>query len=500
MSRARTLVTLWVLLAVACGGHAVQVTGRGTQAGAGSAVEGEEGGGEILDIGGKGGKGGAAQASGGATTTSTTGGGGGAGTRCATTSNPDHGFTQDTIKVGAILPLTGALRPLGEQAARVIRASIDNINRTDHVPGPLGHLNWGCPSRPGIFGRRVELEIYSLQNSTPEEALAGMRRLIDVEKVFLVRDCYLQDSLMGPATQYQNSKDVPALWCHYGKMPMPQLAHWNFNPGIDPKTQTAIHAGYLFNELGAQRVAVLADPTDEDNVVNVVRRVAKHFGHPIPDDCVIFSRSQEAANGMRSQVARARTCYNPQQTDAVFAGDALQAVFGAMEAKSQGWRPADAGVRWVCTNPSCWVWSLAEICGNACEGMVTDCATLPCVPWADPNEFPAIKNLIDVREQYFPNEPEDAVTYGPAAITGGMALWLTMTGPDLSRAKFRNTLENLRDWSAGIGPIINTSPQDHWGAKAQWLIRYTGQKPWFDDVSGGFVTLRSVGVPEHLTR
>jgi hypothetical protein len=346
----------------------------------------------------------------------------------------------------------------------------------------------------------VELKVYSLQNSTPEEALAGMRRLIDVEKVFLVRDCYLQDSLMGPATRYQNSKGVPGIWCHYGQMPMPQLAPWNFNPGIDPKTQSAIHAGYLFGKLGAQRVAILADPTDRDSVVRIVRRVAKHFGHSIPDDCVILSRSQEAANGMRSQVARARTCYNPEPTDAVFAGDALQAVFGAQEAKSQGWRAADVGAQWMCTNPSCWVTSLAEVCGDACEGMITDCSTLPCVPWADPEKFPAVRNLINIRQQYFPNEPEDAVTYGPASISSGIALWLTMAGPDLSRPAFRDTLEGLRNWSAGIGPVINTSPQDHWGGKAQWLVRFTGRRPWFDDVSGGFISLEDVGVPGGLTR
>ena len=207
---------------------------------------------------------------------------------------------------------------------------------------------------------------------------------------------------------------------------------------------------------------------------------------------------------MRSQIARIRTCYGGQSPDAVFAGDALQAVFGAMEAESQGWRAASSGVQWACTNPSCWVTSLAEICGDACEGMITDCSTLPCVPWADQDEFPAVANLEETRRELYPNEPQDAVTYGPASITGGIALWLTMTGPDLTREKFRSTVENLRDWSAGIGPILNTSPENHWGGYAQWLVRYSGTRsgeiPWFDDVSGGFVTIQDVGVPEHLTR
>jgi hypothetical protein len=327
-----------------------------------------------------------------------------------------------------------------------------------------------------------------------------MRRLIDVEKVFLVRDCYLQDSLMGPATNYQNSKGVPGVWCHFGGMPVPQLAPWTFNPGVDPLTQAAIHTGYLINELGRGRLAILADPFDEDTIVEVVRRVASHLGHPIPDSCVVLKRSQEAPDGMRSEIAAIRTCYGGQPPDAVFTADALQAVFGALEAKSQGWRAADAGVQWACTNPSCWVVALAEICGDACQGMITDCATLPCVPWANASKYPAVNSLESVRAEWLPGEPKDAVTYGAMSITTGIALWLTMAGPDLSRTKFRDVVGNLRNWSAGIGPIINTNQGDHYGAKAQWLVRYTGRAPWFDDVTGDFITLSDVGVPESLTR
>lgn len=503
------LVALWMVLAVACGGHGVRITSEEGQA-AGAVDEAPD---EVVEVGdepgtetdgGKDDPGTVATDAGDDGGPTTPEGPDGTVQHCATTSNPEEGFTATSLKIGTILPLSGSLRPLGEQVARVMQLTVENLNRIDHVPGPLEDLNWGCPGRPGIFGRKVELEIYSLQSSTPEEALAGMRRLIDVENVFLVRDCYLTDSVMGPATNYQNSKGVPGIWCHFGGMPVPQLAHWNFNPGIDPLTQAAIHTGYQMNELNNERLAILADPLDEGTIVEVVRRVAEHFGHPIPDECVVLTRSQEAPNGMRGQIARIRTCYGGQSPDAVFAGDALQAVFGALEAKSQGWRGADVGVQWNCTNPSCWVTSLAEICGDACEGMITDCSTLPCVPWADADEFPAVENLEQVRQELYPNEPQDAVSYGPAAITSGIAYWLTMTGPDLSREKFRETVEGLKDFSTGIGPIINTGPDNHWGGYAQWLVEYTGtasgEVPWFDDVSGGFVTIQDVGVPEGLTR
>jgi hypothetical protein len=435
-------------------------------------------------------------------------GGGGPGSvvgsdpRCATNSDPDEGFTAETLKIGTIIPLTGALRPLGEQTARVMRVTVEQtMNRQDRIGGAYSGLVWGCSERPGIFGRRVELKIFSMQNNTPEEALAGMRRLIDVENVFLVRDCYLESNLVGPATQYQNQKGVPGIWCYYSEMPLPALATWNFSPGTDPQVAAAINAGYAFKKMNKQRAAIIADPTQKDILVPVIKRVAAHFDHPIPDDCIVYKKSQEASNGMRSEVTRIRTCYGAGQTpDMVVALDALNGIFAALEAESQGWRGAANDVHWTCTGLSCWITSLADLCGNACEGMTTNCASLPCIPWASQEEFPAAERLERTRRLYLSREPQDILTYGPAAITGGIALWLTMTGPDLSREKFAHTIENLRNWNSGIGPILNTHEGDHFGGKSTWVIKFTGRSPWFDDVTGGFLTLDDVGVPESVVR
>jgi hypothetical protein len=492
-------ITTLALLIAGCNGHAVLVERRdaeGVAVGAEGLGQGEDGAG-LAKKGSKGvklgksGGGGSAQAAGNHGTKR-------AGkANCATNSNPEQGFTDKTLKLGTIIPVSGALRPLGEQTARVMKVSVEaTMNRQSFIPGPYSDLNWGCPDRPGVFGRRVSLKIFSLQANTPEEALAGMRRLIDVENVFLVRDCYLQTSLMGPATQYQNSKEVPAIWCHFSEMPYPELAPWNFAPGADPQVLAALHTGYLIKKFNRERLGVLADPTTKNTTQRAVKATARYLKHPIPSDCVIIKRAQEAPNGMRSEIAKLRTCYGGQSPDAVIALDALNGVFGALEAKQQGWRPADSGVKWSCTGTSCWVTSLAELCGNACEKMLTDCATLPCVPFASPKKYPAVEALERTRRESFPQEPQDILTYAPAAISGGIALWLTMTGPDLSREKFRQTMENkLRNWSAGIGPVINITPDDHFGAAAGWMIEFTGDNPWFRDHSGRFLTLKDVGVP-----
>jgi hypothetical protein len=46
--------------------------------------------------------------------------------------------------------------------------------------------------------------------------------------------------------------------------------------------------------------------------------------------------------------------------------------------------------------------------------------------------------------------------------------------------------------------VINTSPADHYGGKAQWLVKFTGRAPWFDDQSGDFLTLDDLGIPPSI--
>ena len=493
-ARAAAALVIIGLLAVACtsGGKTafVEVKQVGVEAGAASEDNPNlsEGGAGAVSVGGPGSIG-----------SRTTGGSGDP--KCATNSNPEHGFTASTMKWGTIVPLTGALRPLGEQTARVMKTASETwLNSITKIPGPYD-LDWGCSQRPGIYGRKISLSVLSLSQNNDTEAKQQMRRLIDVDKVFLVRDCYLQSNLMGAATQYQNQVGVPGVWCSYSEMPLPRLDKWNFSPGVDPLKVTGVNVGYLLTTLKKRRLAIIADPSIKDLHVRVTQNIFKHIvGSDIPSNCIVFKKAQEAQNGMETEMAQLRTCYSGQSPDSIIAMDVLNAAFGALEAKDQGWTPDQ--VQWACL--TCWVTAVAEICGDSCANMITDCQALPCIPWADRNKYPAAGTLRDTWRQYLSRDPEDILTYGPAAITGGLGLWLGMTGPDLSREKFRNQLENLKNWDAGIGPILNTSPEDHYGGKSVWLMKFTGTPnspvPWFDNITGRFVPLSEVGVPESLTK
>ena len=206
---------------------------------------------------------------------------------------------------------------------------------------------------------------------------------------------------------------------------------------------------------------------------------------------------------MRWKSTRIRTCWAAGQTpDAVIALDALNATFGALKQKPRLARrrqQRSVGLHGTVVLGR----GLADLCGDACEGMMRTVLRCPAfrgpirrtIPGPELNEF---------HDNWVPNEPEDILTYGPTAITSGIALWLTMTGPDLlPREVFASTtVSSLDNWSSGIGPVITISEDDHYGAKSVWIIRYTGNSndPFFDDVTGDFITLDEVKVPEELTR
>jgi hypothetical protein len=147
------------------------------------------------------------------------------------------------------------------------------------------------------------------------------------------------------------------------------------------------------------------------------------------------------------------------------------------------------------------VTAFATLGTDALQGAVTDCQALPCIPWASPVKYPAVKALQDTYNRYLRSYPEDILTYGPEAITGGLGLWLGMTGPNLSTTAFRNTLAHLNHWDAGIGPVLTVTPRDHFGGAGVWLIKFTGRnsQPYFQDLTGRFLTLGDLHVPSSLT-
>ncbi|HYY57673.1 MAG TPA: ABC transporter substrate-binding protein [Pyrinomonadaceae bacterium] len=84
----------------------------------------------------------------------------------------EPGITDETIKVGAALPLTGPLGQVGEDIKATLNASFAEAN-----------------SRGGIYGRRFEL-IVEDSRGEPAQTLLATRRLIEVGGIFALVGCF----------------------------------------------------------------------------------------------------------------------------------------------------------------------------------------------------------------------------------------------------------------------------------------------------------------------
>lgn len=391
------------------------------------------------------------------------------------------GVDADEIRLGTILPLSGPTRPLGEQTARVMQRAVSYYNTLSSDPS-RPDLNWKCPGRPGIYGREVKLEIASISSESEDDVLQAMRRLIDVEDVLLVRDCYLQASLMGPGHAYAEDNGVITYHCYPQSLPQPELAPHTWALGTADVVLAGLLTGYLVNELGRSRIGLLYDPTYEAQA-EAVRSVAKELGVEIVEE--VQARAQTAVNGRRSEVLALRNA-NP---DAVIVLDALNATYAGVAAGQLQWAPADSGVAWACNK--CWLKFQVDVCGESCAEMITNSASVPFKPYNAGSQ-----QLWDNKQEIFPNEPNDILTFAAILITGGLFIDMADTGVDLTRANLEETfLAHSGPAGAGLPPI-NTSPDNHFGGEADWLIEFTGES-WpngFADVSGGFISLDDVGV------
>lgn len=407
--------------------------------------------------------------------------------RCADGPGPDQGILEDEIVWGAILPLSGPTRPLGEQTARVMRRMVEYYNQLTYDPGNPS-VEWGCPDRPGIFGRKIRLEIAAISSDSEDDVLAAMRRLIDVDKVFLVRDCYLQASLMGPGHAYAEDRGITTYQCYPESLPQPALAPHTFAPGTPGATSAALLVGHMINVLGHKRIALMYDPTYERSA-GVVERVTEALGGEIVSK--IEARAQTAVNGRRSEVIAMRQA----DPDGVIILDALNATYAGVAAGQLQWRPQDSGVTWACNK--CWLKFQVDVCGENCAGMLTTTAGVPFEAYDEGSKF-----LIESKQRNLPNEPDDVLTYAAILITAGLVNRLALTGPDLTRAKFEAMLESYNGPpGAGIPPLY-TGPNDHFGGSSDWIIEFTGRS-WpngFGDVSDGYSSLDDVGVSRELAR
>lgn len=159
---------------------------------------------------------------GGGTTGTTAGGGGG-----------------DTIKVGLVSSLNGALKPWGDDSEKGAKLAVQEINDAG-----------------GVNGKKIELLVED-SNSVPEGGKTAAERLIGKGVVAIVGE--VASGITAQIANAAAEKKIPVVAVGATKTELPGIGDWVSRVCYTDDLQGPVMATFAYEELGLRNVAIVTD-------------------------------------------------------------------------------------------------------------------------------------------------------------------------------------------------------------------------------------------------
>ncbi|MEA2452686.1 MAG: branched-chain amino acid transport system substrate-binding protein [Actinomycetota bacterium] len=455
---ATVLVGLFLLLAVACGQKPGVALPPGTELNAqGQVVDSATG--EVLGTleevaGGSTDLAGGIGTDTGTTGTTTTGGGTtttGGGTTDPGTTDPGNdtgnepppssggdttGVTDDVIKIGIHAPLTGA--------APVPSDSVDK--------GKDLYFKWMEDLGQSLFGRKVEVVLKNDQYN-PSTAVAVCKEMVEKDHVFLLSGAAGTDQIQACA-RYAASVGVPYISAGVTELVVNQLSNY-FATSMTYNDQGPLLADFLVSDLGGKTekngMLTFDTPNFEDARQGFTDGMAKQGAQIVYERRVSKGAGTTDARSVVQEMKTAGLDNVFVLTSPVWFLQVLQ------QANSQQFEP-----QWIGVGISMTFDTVATVgCGG---GNSMDGAKFfsPFPAYIDSQKFDP--DFRKASAKFYPQKTPDDFMW--LSWSGGKTLWdmFKATGADLTREKFVYTVERMRNEENGIGPVLNFSPEDHFGA------------------------------------
>jgi branched-chain amino acid transport system substrate-binding protein len=347
-----------------------------------------------------------------------------------------------TIKVGAILAVTGGASFLGGPEARTLEMLADELNAAG-----------------GINGNKIELIIKD-SGASPEKAISFAKQLIEEEQVF---------AIIGPSTSGETMKikniaeegKTILLSCAAAQVIVNPVAKYVFK--TPQKDSDAVRKIYgVMREQGISKIAVLSGNTGFGNAgKGQLTEIAPEFGIEILMSEVYDSKATDlsavVAKLMASKEIQAVVNWSIVPAQGILAKNMRQAGWEVPLFQSHGF----GNIKYV------------EAGGAASEGIIFPAGRL-LAPELLAASNPQKQLLLDYKAAYESKYQEPVSTFGGHAYDAFKILCqaIAQVGPD--REKVRDAIENLKNF-AGTGGVFNFSPTDHNGleidAFAMWTVK-----------------------------
>lgn len=314
------------------------------------------------------------------------------------------GVTDDEVKIGYLLPLTGAA-PVPSRFDKGVNAYWDYIN-----------------AKGGIDGRRVSVVIEDTE-SQAEVGKDKAKKLVEEDEVFaiVVLDRLENQDAIG---RYLNEREVPTISIQApADLPADQI--WNFGVTIDHGVQGRLIADYFVKELGFDTVGVVYENTP---ALDPGREAFEDEVAALGAEVVI----SRAIEGQAADFLNEALALSESNADAVWLYMApLPAAKIANQSNDAGFHPT-----WFANSIS---WAFDLTFAVAPEALKNARAFSPWLPLSD-------ARTQTYQEQYRINNdgeaPDDLgiVGWGVGQI---IAEALERAGPKLGQNSFRDAMQNL---------------------------------------------------------
>jgi branched-chain amino acid transport system substrate-binding protein len=336
-----------------------------------------------------------------------------------------------TIKIGAILAVTGPASFLGAPEAKTLEMMVEDIN-----------------AKGGINGSKVELVIKD-SGASPEKAISFAKQLIEEEKVFAIIGPSTSGETMAIKNIAEEGKTL-LLSCAAAEVIVNPVAKYVFKtPQKD--SYAVVKIFQQMKKMGISKIGVLSSNTGFGKAgKEQIEKLAPENGIQI----VVNEVYDKAATDLTAEVTKVKAAkvqgivnWSIEPAQAILIKNARQIGITVPIFQSHGF----GNIGYV------------KAAGPAAEGVIFPAGRLLVADTLS-DKNPQKKLLEAYKKQYETKYKEDASTFGGHAYDAMKILEqsINAAGAGADKEKVRTTIENMKGL-VGTAGIFNFTPLDHNG-------------------------------------
>jgi len=335
----------------------------------------------------------------------------------------------ETIKVGAILAVTGPASFLGAPEAKTLEMLAADIN-----------------AKGGINGKKLELIIKDSQAS-PEKAISFAKQLIEEESVFAIIGPSTSGETMAIKNFAEENKTI-MLSCAAAEVIVNPLAKYVFK--VAPRDSYAAEKIYhQMKKMGISKIGVLSSNTGFGKAgKEQLEKFAPEHGITI----ALSEVYDKSATDLTAEVTKLKGAgvqaivnWSIEPAQAIVLKNARQIGLTVPIFQSHGF----ANIQY------------ARAAGAAAEGVIFPASRIIVAELLS-DKNPQKSVLVEYKKKYESKFKEDVSTFGGHGYDALMILTRAVQAAGDDREKVRSAIENMKGF-VGTAGVFNLSPTDHNG-------------------------------------